>query len=94
MHNLEHVIFNVTGLGRFIIKPLSFFKRECKLFDLVHEYKTRKDNRGLMIRRELESRYERFRNIKPEVENYHDHVNNRKYGAKIKKDLEKQTQDI
>lgn len=90
MYDLSHVIFNDTGLGRFIIKPIPFFKRELLLMDLVEKFKDRKDDRGIMIRKELEKRLENFKKLKSEVEVLHDYRIKQRYGRKIKNDLEKQ----
>ncbi len=90
MYDLSHVIFNNTGLGRFIIKPIPFFKRELLLMDLVEKFKDRGDERGIMIRKELEKRLENFQKLKPEVEVLHDYRIKQRYGRKIKSDLEKQ----
>ena len=89
MYDISHVIFNNTGLGRFIIKPIPFFKRELLLMDLVEKFRDRKDDRGIMIRKELEKRLADFQKIKPEVEVLHDYKIKQRYGRKIKKDLEK-----
>lgn len=94
MFDLSHTIFNNSGLGRFIIKPIPYFKRELFLMDLVEEFKDRKDNRGIMIRLELERRLENFKKLKDEVEILHDYRIKQRYGRKIKNDLEKSKQDI
>lgn len=90
MFDLSHVIINNSGLGRFIIKPIPFLKRELLLMDLVEKFNDRGDDRGIMIRKELERRLENFQKIKPEVENLQDYIIKQRYGRKIKNDLEKQ----
>lgn len=89
MFDLSHTIFNNSGLGRFIIKPIPFYKRELLLMDLVEKFKERGDDRGIMIRKELERRLENFQKLKPEVERLQDYIIKQRYGRKIKKDLEK-----
>lgn len=89
MFDLSHTIFNNSGLGRFIIKPIPFYKRELLLMDLVEKFKERGDDRGIMIRKELERRLENFQKLKPEVEFLQDYIIKQRYGRKIKKDLEK-----
>lgn len=94
MYELNFPIINNTGLGRFIIKPIPFYKRELLLMDLVDKFKDRSDDRGIMIRKELEKRLENFQKIKPEVEILQDYRIKQRYGRKIKNDLEKQKENI
>lgn len=82
MHNLTHVVFNIHGLGRFLIRPLKFWSREAAMKKLIERFAERRDNRGLMIRKELETRYEQMQVLKPEVQKLFD------FYDKTKKNME------
>lgn len=70
MSVLSYMIFCLGGLGRFIIRPLKFFKKQEKMLALVERFKDRRDDRGLMIHRELLLRYEQFLAARPKAEEY------------------------
>lgn len=79
MHGISHVIFTITGLGRFIIRPLKFWSRKKKLKILVDDFASRRDNRGLMINREVEIRYQQMETIEPEVQKLYDYKKKQMY---------------
>lgn len=70
MGKLSYVIFCLKGLGRFVIRPLKFFRKQDRMLGLVEEFGSRRDNRGLMIHRELLKRYEQFQEARPKVDEY------------------------
>lgn len=70
MGNLEFLNFNLVGLGNFLIRPLKFFRKQNKMLELVEKFVDRRDDRGLMIRRNLELRYSQFLATRPKVDNY------------------------
>lgn len=82
MHTFSYIIFIFGGLGRFIIRPFKFWKREKSLERLVNDFESRRDNRGIMIRKELEERYQCMQNAKEEVQKYYELRKLRMYGTK------------
>jgi hypothetical protein len=75
MYEYSHVEFIIHGLGRFLIRPLKFFKRESTVIDLINRFDSRRDNRGIMIKKELEQRFDKMRNIKSEVQKLYEQHN-------------------
>lgn len=94
MFNLSYVIFNFSGLGRFVVRPITFSKRSWKLLTLIEKFKSRKDDRGIAIKIELEKRYSQFKALTPAVQDYFDYRQKQMYknnkNGFIKR-LEKQT---
>lgn len=88
MAEVSHTHFNI-GFGKIVIKPLVFFRRELKLGDVLSEYKTRRDDRGIMIRLELQKRYDNLRRAKGMVEEFHSKIIKSRYARKIKNSLDK-----
>lgn len=73
MHNLQYVIFYLHGLGRILIRPLKFWRRKERLKETLDSFATRRDDRGIMIRKELELRYSNMENLDPYVKEYNDY---------------------
>lgn len=88
MHSLSYVIFNISGLGRFIIRPFKFWNKKKMREVLLADFDSRRDNRGIMIRKSLEERYQQMLDIEPEVQKLFEYKQQQMYGHK--KDLEKQ----
>ena len=74
MFNISHVIYNIHGLGRFILRPLKFYKKKKNLQKLIEKFSDRRDDRGIMIRNELIKRYDYFENATPTVDAFNDHI--------------------
>lgn len=72
MGKLSSVLFCLRGLGRFVIRPLKFFRKQEKMMELVERFGARRDDRGLMIKRELLKRYDQFQEVRPVVEEYNE----------------------
>lgn len=70
MGDLSFLKFTFIGLGTFLIRPLKFFKKQAKMLSLVERFAERRDDRGLMIKRNLELRYLQFLAAQPVVETY------------------------
>lgn len=70
MGALSYTIFCLTGLGRFIIRPLKFYVKFKKMEKLVERFRDRRDNRGIMIRKELELRLQQFQEAKEKVDQF------------------------
>ncbi len=81
MYSLSHVIFNISGLGRFIIRPFKFWKREKGLGKLIEAFKERRDNRGIVIKNELEKRHQEMVAITPEVQKLYNYKKKQMYGG-------------
>jgi len=90
MAEVSYTHFNL-GFGKIVIKPLIFFRRELRLGDILSEYTSRRDDRGIMIRMELQRRYDNFRRAKEMIEEFHNKIIKSRYARKIKNNLEKQT---
>lgn len=73
MYKLSNVVFYLHGLGRFLIRPLNFWKRKDKLEQLVEQFSSRRDERGIMIRKELEERYKYMEDLYLDVKEFNDY---------------------
>ena len=87
MHSMSYVKFTLHGLGKFVIRPLKFWRRLNKLRTILGDFGVRRDNRGIMIRKELEIRAQQMEELGPEVQKYFEFRQKQMYGSK--KDLEK-----
>jgi len=85
MFSIAAPIINFSGLGRFVIRPKIFYDRIKGLQYLIEKFSLRKDNRGIMIRKELESRLENFAAAYDEVEL----LSKKRYGRTYKNRVEK-----
>lgn len=70
MGSLSYTIFTLGGLGRFMIRPFKFFGKKQRMLKLVERFSGRRDNRGIMIKNELEKRYQQFEDASPKVEEF------------------------
>lgn len=68
MHTLSYVVFFISGLGRFRLRPKKFFERLGKMKELINKFGDRRDNRGIVIRGQLQERMKEFEDIEEEVE--------------------------
>jgi hypothetical protein len=84
MHTISYIIFTITGLGRFVIRPKKFWKRKERLEKLISDFRARRDNRGLMINREIDKRYQEMMAIEPEVQKLIDYKNARSKSSNTK----------
>jgi hypothetical protein len=82
MHNLTHVVFSLTGLGRFILRPMKFWKRKVGLEKLLESFGERRDNRGITIRQEIKKRYDQMVTLEPEVDKLYQYRKQQMYGNK------------
>lgn len=81
MGNLSHTIFNLKGLGRFLIRPFKFLNKQKRMEKLVDRFKDRRDDRGIMIRNELEKRLQQFENAQLLVEDFNTYLKKRMFKA-------------
>ena len=84
MFQLSGSIVNIYGLGRFILKPFEFSARHKVLKALSNKFKSRRDDRGIVIRKEIENRLASFDNRTDDIvilDNYFKNKNNKRYGA-------------
>lgn len=79
MFDITHVIYNIHGLGRFILRPLKFYSKKKNLKKLLDKFADRRDNRGIMIRNELIKRYESFEKATLEVDFFNEHIKKRMF---------------
>ncbi len=79
MFSISYVLFYLSGLGKFIIKPLSFYSKKKKLKQLVDKFEHRRDDRGIMIKNELNKRMQYFDDATIDVDNLNDYIRKRMY---------------
>ena len=79
MFDISYVLFYLSGLGRFILKPLRFYRKKKRLKVLVDKFEERKDDRGLMIKRELIQRYAYFEKATTDVDDLDLYIRKRMY---------------
>ena len=94
MFSVSYVVFYLSGLGRFIIRPIKFRAKRKKLNDLVEKFAERRDDRGIMIRNELEKRLFEYDQASPDVESLFEYNQKRMYKHlrdeyKVESNLEK-----
>lgn len=82
MYSFSHVIYTLSGLGRLIIRPFKFWRRVKGMDKLLADFKDRRDNRGIMIRKELEKRQQQMSDIAPEVQKLFEHTKQKMNGHK------------
>jgi hypothetical protein len=74
MYNILYIIFNLTGLGRWIIRPAKFWQRKKALEEMLSEdFVERRDKRGVTIKAEIMKRHEQMEAIDPEVRKYYEY---------------------
>lgn len=79
MFSVSYVVFYLSGLGRFIVRPIKFRAKRKKLKDLVEKFSDRRDDRGIMIRNELEKRLFEYDQASSDVENLFEYNQKRMY---------------
>lgn len=79
MFKISHVIFYLSGLGRLVVRPLKFYRKKERMKNLLERFDTRKDDRGLMIKRELNQRCEYFENATKDVDDFNLYIRQRMY---------------
>lgn len=93
MGTLSYTIFCLAGLGRFLIRPFKFYNKQERIKKLVERFQDRRDNRGIMIRKALEFRYQQFEAAKEKVDIYNQYKRKRMFknerDSKNKSSLEK-----
>lgn len=90
MFTVSHVIYNIHGLGRFILRPLKFYKKKKNLKILIEKFSNRRDDRGIMIRNELLKRYSDFENITITVDDFNNHIKRKMF----KQSIDEKTESI
>lgn len=81
MGSISYTIFNLMGLGRFLIRPFKFFNKKKRVEKLVDKFKDRRDDRGIMIRNELQKRLQQFENAQSLVEDFNTYLRKRMFKA-------------
>lgn len=76
---LSATIFGLAGLGRWVIRPFKFYKKQKKMQELVERFQDRRDNRGIMIRKALEIRARQFEEAREKVDQYNSYKRKRMF---------------